>query len=126
LSHLALAGAAVAKRILGVAFDSPVDFDGVPFGVSRALAGEEGTFKQQLYKAPMDLHSSPLLPFRQHLVASSVAMHGTDLGAFSSPLPLRSATLLYGPDDSVTSVPDINAFAQEWRDAGVDPVEEVW
>ena len=92
-------------------------------------------------------------------------MHGTQLGEFSSPLPVRAATLLcgpddrtrahtflhtastsvpylaatrdcvhtsahtsvrrYGPDDSVTSVPDIQAFAQEWRQAGVDPVEEV-
>lgn len=118
------AGAAVAHRIRGLAFDSAVDYNGVPFGLSRAIAGAEGTLLQRSVHAGLDLFLSPALPFRQHLVASSVAMHGTRLGEFSSPLRVPS-TFLYGPDDSVTDCQQLEAFCREWRAAGVEPVEEV-
>ena len=120
------AGVAFTQRIKGFVFDSPVDLDGVPFGLSRAMFGNdsEGTVRQQMVQKLLELYLSPSLPMRQYYQASSDAMHGKDFSAgFSSPLPVPS-TFLYSDADTVTVSDDIRAVTGKWRARGSD-VEEV-
>jgi len=117
------AGAAVASRIRGTVFDSPVDLDGVPFGLSRAVVGSEGTMPQRALEATISAYLSPSLPMRKHLQKASDAMHGAHLGAFASPLPAPSL-FVYSEADSVTQAGDIKSVTGKWRAAGSD-VEEV-
>ena len=120
------AGLAFTKRIKGFVFDSPVDIDGVPFGLSRAIFGNdsEGTLKQRAVQALLETYLSPSLPMRQYYQASSDAMHGeTFSSGFSSPLAVPSA-FLFSDEDSVTVTADIRTVMDKWRAVGSD-VEEV-
>jgi hypothetical protein len=116
------AGLAFTKRIKGFIFDSPVDIDGVPFGLSRAIFGNEseGTIRQRLVEAVLATCLSPRLPMRQYYQASSDAMHGKTFAAgFSSPIPVPAA-FLYSDADSVTISKDIRAVTGKWRAVGAD------
>ena len=119
-------GVAFTERIKGFVFDSPVDLDGVPFGLSRAIFGNdsEGTVRQRAVQAVLETYLSPALPMRKYYQASSDAMHGKDFSAgFSSPLPVPSA-FLYSDADTVTVSADIQTVTGKWRARGSD-VEEV-
>ena len=119
------AGAAFTQRIKGFVFDSPVDLDGVPFGLSRAIFGNEseGTLRQRLVESMLALYLSPSLPMRKYYQASSDAMHGKDFPAgFSSPLPVPS-TFLFSDTDTVTVTADIRAVTSKWRARGSDAEE---
>ena len=120
------AGLAFTKRIKGFVFDSPVDIDGVPFGLSRAIFGNdsEGTLKQRAVQAVLETYLSSALPMRQYYQASSDAMHGKAFAAgFSSPLAVPS-TFLFSEEDSVTVTSDIRTVMDKWRAVSGD-VEEV-
>ena len=126
LDQRGAAGLAVTQRIKGFVFDSPVDIDGVPFGLSRAIFGNdsEGTLRQRLVQAALETYLSPSLPMRQYYQASSDAMHGKAFAAgFSSPFAVPSAWL-FSDADTVTVTADIQAVTQKWRDVG-SSVEEV-
>ena len=119
-------GLAFTKRIKGFVFDSPVDIDGVPFGLSRAIFGNEseGTLRQRAVQMLLETYLSPSLPMRKYYQAASDAMHGTAFAAgFSSPLAVPSA-FLFSEEDSVTVTADIQVVTSEWRAAGSD-VEEL-
>lgn len=120
------AGLAFTQRIKGFVFDSPVDIDGVPFGLSRAIFGNnsEGTVRQRMVQLALETYLSPSLPMRKYYQASSDAMHGHDFAAgFSSPLAVPSA-FLYSDADSVTISEDIQTVSGKWKARGSD-VEEV-
>ena len=59
------AGADFIRRIKGLAFDSPVDLNGVPFGLSRAITGKEGSLTQRTIQAirPLKIAASWFLRF---------------------------------------------------------------
>lgn len=119
-------GVAFTKRIRGFCFDSPVDLDGVPFGLSRAMLGNssEGTPPQIFIQMLLAAYLSPNLPMRQYYQASSDAMHGKEFAAgFTSPFAVPSA-FLYSAADSVTVPADIQRVCDKWRAAGSD-VEQV-
>jgi len=120
-------GAALAERIKGFIFDSPVDLAGVPFGLSRAVVGAEGNAPQRLLEAGLALYLSEGLPMRQHYQASSDAMHGTRFSeaGFSSPLALPSA-FIYSDADTVTNSDDIRVVCDKWRAAGCDMEEALF
>ena len=119
-------GLAFTKRVRGFVFDSPVDVDGVPFGLSRAIFGNnsEGTLQQRLVQTALEVYLSPRLPMRQYYQAASEAMHGTTFASgFSSPLPVPSA-FLFSDHDSVTVTQDILDVTGKWRAVG-SAVEEI-
>ena len=124
------AGLALSQRICGCVWDSPVDLDGVPFGLSRAVmdgskpGSSEGSVSQRLLQATLEAYLHPSGPMREYYQASSDAMHGKTFAAgFSSPLAVPSA-FIYSEADTVTRVQDIETVCSEWRAAGSD-VEEL-
>ena len=120
------AGVALSKRIRGCVWDSPVDLDGVPFGLSRAVldgskpGSSEGSMGQRVLQATLEAYLHPAGPMRQYYQASSDAMHGKTFAAgFSSPLAVPSA-FIYSESDTVTRVDDIETVCDKWRAAGSD------
>lgn len=120
------AGLALSQRICGCVWDSPVDLDGVPFGLSRAVmdgskpGSSEGSVSQRLLQATLEAYLHPSGPMREYYQASSDAMHGKTFAAgFSSPLAVPSA-FIYSEADTVTRVQDIETVCSEWRAAGSD------
>ena len=89
-------GVAFTRRVRGFVFDSPVDIDGVPFGLSRAIFGNtsEGSLRQKLVQRALEVYLSPSLPMRPYYQASSDAMHGTTFASgITSPLAVPSSFL---------------------------------
>ena len=120
------AGVAFTQRIKGFVFDSPVDINGVPFGLSRAIFGidSEGTVRQRMVQIALETFLSERLPMRKYYQASSDAMHGHEFSAgFSSPLAVPS-TFLYSESDSVTVSKDIQTVSHKWKACGSE-VEEI-
>lgn len=120
------AGLSLSQRIRGCVWDSPVDLDGVPFGLSRAVmdgskpGSSEGSISQRLLQATLEAYLHPAGPMRQYYQASSDAMHGKAFAAgFSSPLAVPSA-FIYSEADTVTRREDIETVCGEWRAAGSD------
>jgi alpha-beta hydrolase superfamily lysophospholipase len=116
-------GVALVERIRGLVFDSPVDLNGVPFGLSRAVMNAEGTLPQRLIQGALEAYLSPNGPVRQYYQEASDAMHGSGFGGFSSPLPLPSL-FLYSDADTVTRTADIQTVMREWTEAGAS-IDEV-
>jgi len=119
------AGLDIAQRIRGCVWDSPVDIDGVPFGLSRAVTdatgSSEGSLAQRLLQATLESYLSPRGPMRQYYQASSDAMHGKTFehAGFTSPFAVPSS-FIYSEADTVTRAADIRRVSDEWRAAGSD------
>ncbi|KAJ1457893.1 hypothetical protein M885DRAFT_562370 [Pelagophyceae sp. CCMP2097] len=114
LLNLVADDAALRNRIRGQVFDSPVDFYGVPYGLSTAITGGEG-LPQRLLQRSVELYMSLFhSAITVHYIASSDAFHGNTLTAPS--------LWLYSSADKVTSVQAIEDLSDKWRARGT-PVE---
>lgn len=107
----------VARRIRGQIFDSPVDFEGVPRGVSMALT--ESTAARFAIKKSLD---SYLALFKnkvtQHYIRSSQAFRSN---------PLRTPTLLfYSYADAIGIAGPIESAMHSWRQSGIPVYSKTW
>ena len=97
----------VKKRILGQVFDSPVDFHGIPFGVSNAAA--ENPFLRWLMRSSIEFYLTVFARYTTKVyVARSHLFHNN---------PVRSPALfLFSKDDKVADVKACQACADRWKE----------
>jgi hypothetical protein len=111
----ATAGDDVLSRLRGVVLDSPVDFDGIPFGLSRAVTGgAEGTLPQRALE--LLLNGYLYGPLRSivtvHYEASSAIFKA------SGERPGWPSSLwLYSDADTVVAPRTCAELAGRWRSA---------
>jgi len=107
----------MSRRVRGQIFDSPVDMEGVPRGVSLALTGSRPV--QIAIKSSLD---SYLALFQnqvtRHYYRSSQTFHSN---------PLRSPSLLlYSFADVVGTAGPIEVLMNNWRRNGVPVFSKTW
>ena len=96
-------------RIESSVYDCPVDFDGVPKGVSSAVLGE-GTALQKLGERAIRLYLSAV--DTEKWESSSAMFHA---------MPPRPPSLwIYSRNDEILDIPSIEAMMAEWRARGDD------
>jgi hypothetical protein len=108
----------VNSRIRCLVFDSPVDYWGVPMGLSRAMAGgKTGTATQRLLKASIDAYLSAFTSVTEQYLASSNAFH-----AYTTAAP---SLWLLSEGDVVTSPDLIRIVHQKWEARRPGTVTEI-
>lgn len=97
----------VKERILGQVFDSPVDFDGIPYGVSNAAS--QNPFIRWLMKSSIESYLTIFAKYTSKVyVAHSQLFHNN---------PVRSPALfLFSKDDKIADVKTCQACADYWRE----------
>lgn len=96
-------------RIQSSVYDCPVDFDGVPKGVSSAVLGE-GTALQKLGERAIKLYLSAV--DTEKWESSSAMFHA---------MPPRPPSLwIYSRNDEILDIPSIEAMMAKWRARGDD------
>lgn len=97
----------VKERILGQVFDSPVDFDGIPYGVSNAAS--QNPFIRWLMKSSIESYLTIFAKYTSKVyVAHSQLFHNN---------PVRSPALfLFSKDDKIADVKTCQACADYWKE----------
>lgn len=97
----------VKNRIRGQVFDSPVDFHGVPYGISYAAS--DNPFVRRLIRSSIDAYLAIFAKYTTKVyLAHSHLFHNT---------PVRSPALfLFSKDDKVADVNTCQACADHWKD----------
>lgn len=97
----------VKTRIRGQVFDSPVDFHGIPYGISNAAS--ENPFVRWLMKSSIESYLALFARYTTKIyVAHSHLFHNN---------PVRSPALfLFSKDDKVADVNTCQACADHWKD----------
>lgn len=97
----------VKDRIRGQVFDSPVDFHGIPYGISNAAS--ENPFVRWLMRSSIDSYLAVFARYTMKVyVAHSHLFHNN---------PVRSPALfLFSKDDKVADVNTCQACADHWKD----------
>ncbi len=102
--------AAVGERIRGQVLDSPVDYQGVPFGVANALT------TQPLLRKAIEASLNRYLEARRHGVTRHYARASNTI----SENPLLIPTLLfYSHGDVVADVSRNERAIQGWKERGI-------
>ena len=96
-------------RIQSAVYDCPVDFDGVPKGVSSAMLGE-GTTLQRLGEQAIRLYLS--MVDTEKWESSSAMFHAMP--------PAPPSLWIYSLDDEILDIPSIEAMIAKWRRRGDD------
>jgi len=96
----------VKSRIRGQVFDSPVDFHGIPYGISNAAS--ENPFVRWLMKSSIESYLALFARYTTKVyVAHSHLFHNN---------PVRSPALfLFSKDDKVADVNRCQACADHWK-----------
>ena len=111
-------GKKVEPRLKGIIFDSPVDFHGVPRGLSRSVVGSDGTLPQKALEALIHAYLGLFKDVATRYKQSSDFLHTharTDLPSL----------WLFSSDDFVTTPDDVYFVIRKWQASGhhVTPVE---
>ncbi len=96
-------------RIKTAVYDCPVDFDGVPKGVSSAMLGE-GTPLQKLGERAI----------RLYLKAVDTEKWESSSAMFHAMPPAPPSLWIYSLDDEILDIPSIEAMIAKWRLRGDD------
>ena len=109
----------VGGRFRGAIFDSPVDFTGIPFGLSRAVTNSEGTAAQRALEFAINAYLyGPLYGFTTvHYKASSDIFKRNYLS-----LP---SLWLFSDGDTVSTPGEIRAVSARWSTPDGAAPEEV-
>jgi len=110
--------APIKERIIGQVFDSPVDFAGIPHGVSNAATGNP--LLRSFMKFSIISYLNLTNRYTQKVfTARSALFHNT---------PVRSPSLfLYSRDDAVANIRDIQTVENTWRDKlGMRVTSKCW
>ena len=105
------------ERIRGQIFDSPVDFAGIPFGVSRAVSNNivvQNVIEQSLATYLKVFHKQTTV----HYLRSSAAFHANELAI---PSLLFSSQI-----DPVSPVSRVEYVAEKWRKKNIPVVMKVF
>ena len=107
----------MSRRVRGQIFDSPVDMEGVPRGVSLAVTGSRPA--QIAIKSSLDTYLALLQKqVTRHYIRSSQTFHSN---------PLRTPSLLlYSYADVVGTAGPIEKLMDNWRRAGVLVQSKTW
>lgn len=106
--------ATIKARFQGLIFDSPVDINGIPLGVSRAAT--QNRIYRKLIHSMLDLYLK--LPNTKHYMRSSEVFKQN---AFDIP-----SLLLYSLSDPVVEPEKIESIASQWREKGVIAHTKFW
>jgi hypothetical protein len=105
------------KRFVGQILDSPVDFEGIPNGVSKALV--KNPLGRRILRQGLKLHLSVFSEqTMKHYRRSSETF-------LSNPLKLPSL-FLYSIADPITNIPAIERVMAGWEDMGVPVYRKCW
>jgi pimeloyl-ACP methyl ester carboxylesterase len=96
-------------RIQSAVYDCPVDFDGVPKGVSSAMLGE-GTPLQKLGESAIRLYLSAV--DTEKWESSSAMFHAMP--------PAPPSLWIYSLNDEILDIPSIEKMIAKWRRRGDD------
>jgi len=107
----------VEQRLKGIVFDSPVDYYGVPRGLSRSVVGAEGTLAQRALEAAVHAYLGVFQTVALRYKETSDFLHAHDLDVPS--------LWLFSRDDFVVDADDIHTVIRKWEANGqrVTPVE---
>lgn len=108
----------VKNRIIGQVFDSPVDFDGIPTGVSNAAT--TNPFVRSAMKLAISLYLNATSKYTQKVfMARSRLLHNT---------PVRCPSLFfYSCDDYIADINNIQLLENKWRTKhGMHVVSKCW
>jgi len=96
----------VKQRIFGQVFDSPVDFHGIPFGISNAAA--DNAFVRRLMQSSIELYLTLARYTTKVYLAQSHLFHNN---------PVRSPALfLFSKDDKVADFKTCQKVADYWSE----------
>mmetsp|Transcript_711 Transcript_711/g.2459 ORF Transcript_711/g.2459 Transcript_711/m.2459 type:complete len:269 (-) Transcript_711:533-1339(-) len=108
---------AIERRIKGIVFDSPVDFQGVPRGLSRSVVGAEGSIAQRALEASIHAYLALFHTVARRYEETSDFLHAHDLDVPS--------LWIFSKDDFVVPSEDVHRVIHKWQQRGhrVTPVE---
>ena len=118
LMHLREAGhIKIEERLKGIIFDSPVDWYGVPRGLSRSIVGSDGTFTQKTLESAIHGYLQLFQSVSQRYKIASDFLHNHDLNVPS--------LWLFSTDDFVVPSDDIRKVITKWQAKGhrVTPIQ---
>lgn len=104
----------IPPRFQGMVFDSPVDMNHIPIGVSRAVTQNEAY--QKLIHSLLELYLK--LPTAKHYIRSSTTFKEN---VFDIP-----ALLMCSKSDPVVEPDKIESIASSWREKGVISHTKFW
>ena len=104
----------IPSRFQGLIFDSPVDMNGIPIGVSRAAT--QNRIYQKIIHSALDLYLK--LPNTKHYMRSAEVFKQN---VFEIP-----SLLFYSMSDPVVEPEKIEAIASQWRENGVITHTKFW
>lgn len=104
-------------RIIGQIFDSPVDFDNIPYGISNAAT------ENAILRNTMRLSIQSYFKLTQkHTMDKFLARSKLFLGN-----PVRApALILFSNDDPVALPEACERCVTKWRDLGIDVTSKKW
>eukprot|EP00633_Aureoumbra_lagunensis_P007196 CAMPEP_0197315088 /NCGR_PEP_ID=MMETSP0891-20130614/36656_1 /TAXON_ID=44058 ORGANISM="Aureoumbra lagunensis, Strain CCMP1510" /NCGR_SAMPLE_ID=MMETSP0891 /ASSEMBLY_ACC=CAM_ASM_000534 /LENGTH=187 /DNA_ID=CAMNT_0042803863 /DNA_START=385 /DNA_END=951 /DNA_ORIENTATION=+ len=103
-------GESIEPRIRGLIFDSPVDWYGVPSGLSRSVVGSDGTLAQRSIEALIHAYLAIFKSVSQRYEQVSSFLHDHD---FNIP-----SLWLFSDTDLVTKPDDIRKVIKKWQARG--------
>ena len=104
----------IPSRFQGLIFDSPVDMNGIPIGVSRAAT--ENPIYRQLIHSALDMYLK--FPNTKHYMRSADVFKRN---VFEIP-----SLLMYSRSDPVVEPEKIETIASQWREKGVICHTKFW
>ena len=104
----------IPPRLQGLIFDSVVDMNGIPVGVSKAAT--QNRAYQKIIESALSLHLKT--PSAKHYDLSSATFKEN---AFEIP-----SLLMYSHKDPVVEPDKIEAIASSWRERGINAYTKFW